>query len=53
MSGSIHTCYDGKPGPCPEYNVAVDIPSSQIMYNTSYAYPMVTAPIDVGMNENS
>eukprot|EP01121_Diplochlamys_sp_Union-15-3_P001209 TRINITY_DN11070_c0_g1_i1.p1 TRINITY_DN11070_c0_g1~~TRINITY_DN11070_c0_g1_i1.p1 ORF type:complete len:322 (-),score=63.67 TRINITY_DN11070_c0_g1_i1:19-984(-) len=48
MSGSIKVCYGGGQGPCPEYNVVEDIPASQLFYNTTWAKPTVTTPIDTG-----
>jgi len=48
MSGSIDLCYGGQKKPCSEYNVAEDVPASQVFYAAKYAQQMVTTPIDTG-----
>ncbi|CAF2230155.1 unnamed protein product [Rotaria magnacalcarata] len=45
MAGSIYRGYDNSSQPSKEYNVAVDIPAAQIVFNASWAY-FGLAPLD-------
>lgn len=49
MSGSVRRGYpNNQSEPCPEFNVVADIEAAQLMYNASWARPLITAPLDSG-----
>lgn len=45
MAGSVYRGYDNSSQPSKEYNIVVDIPAAQIVFNTSWAY-FGLAPVD-------
>jgi len=49
MSGSIYRGYGNSSTPSKEYNVEIDIPASQLMYRATWLSPLVTSPVDSGM----
>lgn len=46
MSGSIAHGYLNTPGPDAEYNAAFDPAATALVYQTRWAAPMVTVPLD-------
>jgi len=46
MSGSIYHGYCNSSSPEAEYNVYMNITAAQLVYSTTWAYPMNTSPLD-------
>jgi len=44
MFGSVYKCYGNTPGPCPEFNVAQDVPAAAVFVNASW--PKTITPLD-------
>lgn len=45
MFGSVYRGYEGKPDPCPEYNVYVDVPAAQTVFSADWLNAAIT-PLD-------
>ena len=46
MSGSIYHGYGNRTSPSEEYNVKIDIPAAQTMYNSTWIAPLLMTPLD-------